>query len=280
MRWIANSGPEVPTREGTADKVVNRRPIVLVVDDERPMRELLKSAIGSEGYDVIEACDRQSMFATLERQRADLITLDLGLGQEDGLMLAREARKKWNIPIVMITGRSEPIDRVMGLECGADDYIAKPFHVREVTLRIKSVLERYALAVSPNVSSHLPYNGNRVAFDHGMIDFARHEVAKTDGRRILLTETEFDLLRIFVSHPGRIISRDELWKELRGRKWDPLDRTIDGHVAHLRSKIEPVGEAPVLIKSVRGVGYVFVGEVRPVEPLAATTTERMAPAKS
>ena len=150
-----------------------------------------------------------------------------------------------------------PFDRVVGLEHGADDYISKPFHIREVVLRIHSVLRRYHLEeIIPKPSAE-----QRQAFGVGVLDPAKREVRKVDGTLLDLTESEFLLLEIFLRNPARVLSRDEIVQMLRGRDWSPLDRTIDGHVARLRRKIEPPGEAPTLIKSVRGVGYVFTGEV-------------------
>ena len=159
----------------------------------------------------------------------------------------------------MITGRTAPIDRLVGLEHGADDYISKPFHIREAVLRIHNVLRRYEL----EETLPKPSMAQRYAFDLGILDSAKREVRKVDGTPLDLTETEFLLLEIFLRHPARVLSRDEILQMLRGRDWSPLDRTIDGHVARLRRKIEPAGEAPTLVKSVRGVGYVFTGKVEP-----------------
>jgi DNA-binding response OmpR family regulator len=207
---------------------------------------------------VSEARDKAALLRRLT-EPVDLITLDLGLGGEDGLELARQIRAVRNIPIVMITGRGAPIDRVAGLEHGADDYISKPFHIREVVLRIHNVLRRYEL----EESVPKPSTAQRYAFDLCVMDSTKREVTKVDGALLDLTESEFLLLEIFLRHPARVLSRDEILQMLRGRDWSPLDRTIDGHVARLRRKIEPPGEAPTLIKSVRGVGYVFTGEVKP-----------------
>lgn len=237
---------------------------VLIVDDEAAIRDILREGLEAEGFIVSEASDRAALFRTLAKEPVDLITLDLGLGREEGLDLAREIRVTQNVPIIMITGRSEPIDRVTGLENGADDYISKPFHIREVVMRIRNVLMRYQL--EPRLPDD-KFSGDaeqRYAFDHGVLDLPRRELRKVDGSRIELTETEFRLLEMFVRHPARVLSRDEILQSLRERDWSPFDRTIDGHVARLRRKIEPLGEAPMLIKSVRGVGYVFTGEVRPI----------------
>jgi two-component system, OmpR family, response regulator len=230
---------------------------ILVVDDEAALCAILREAFEAEGFVVSEARDKATLFRRLETETVNLITLDLAMGRDDGLELARQVRALRNIPIVMITGRGGPFDRVVGLEHGADDYISKPFHIREVVLRIHSVLRRYDLEETiPKQSAEQQH-----AFVVGVLDSTKREVRKVDGTLLDLTESEFLLLEIFLRNPARVLSRDEILQMLRGRDWSPLDRTIDGHVARLRRKIEPLGDAPTLIKSVRGVGYVFTGEV-------------------
>lgn len=232
---------------------------ILVVEDDAALRAILREAFEAEGIVVFEAADKAALLRNLETESIDLITLDLALGQDDSLELARQIRAVRNIPIIMITGRGAPIDRVTGLEHGADDYISKPFHIREVLLRINNVLRRYKREEGMPKARE----GRRHAFDRGVLDSAKREVRKADGTVLDLTDREFDLLELFLKHPARVLSRDEILRRLQGREWSPLDRTIDGHVARLRRKIEPAGEAPTLIKSVRGVGYVFTGDVKP-----------------
>jgi DNA-binding response OmpR family regulator len=237
---------------------------ILVVDDEPAVRTVLREGLEAEGFTVAEAGDKWGLFRSLETQPIKLITLDLGFSNCNGLELARQIRAKRNVPIVMVTGRSEPIDRVKGLEHGADDYISKPFHIREVVLRIHAVLRRYQLeAAEPKPISNPEPPIERYEFEAWILNVPKRELSGGDGVRVDLTETEFWLLTMFLRHPGRVLARDEISQELRGRGWTPLDRTIDGHVARLRRKIEPPSDAPMLIKSVRGVGYVFTGEVRP-----------------
>jgi DNA-binding response OmpR family regulator len=238
---------------------------ILVVEDEPAVREVLRQGLEEAGYSVLEAENQAEMFRALEDSSIDLITLDLGLGDADGLALARQVRTVRNIPIVMITGRSEPIDRVKGLEHGADDYVSKPFHLPEVVLRIRNVLRRYQREpIGPGNEGRAAVDqARRYLFDSGVLDKRKRELRNKAGALVDLTETEFRLLETFLRRPGRILTRDEMMHELRSREWSPLDRTLDGHVARLRRKIEPEGEAPALIKSVRGVGYVFTGEVSP-----------------
>lgn len=227
---------------------------ILIVDDDPAVRESLRAGLEGEGWSVTEAADKTQMFAALERDRFDLVTLDLGLGVDDGLVLARELRGRRNIPVLMITGRGQPIDRVRGLEHGADDYIVKPFHIREVVLRIRMTLQRYRTAVTAP---------GPLLYDHSSFDSRSGTVRHADGTVIELTGIEQQLFDLFTRHPGRVLSRDEISRALHGRDWSPFDRTIDGHVARLRRKLEPPQDAPVLIRSVRGVGYVFAGEVKP-----------------
>ncbi len=234
---------------------------ILVVDDEAAVRTSLRLGLESDGWHVIEAANRADMTAALSRHAIDLVTLDLVLGQDDGLELARKLRADHNVPVLMITGKAQPIDRVTGLDHGADDYVVKPFHIREVLMRIDRVLERYRNNVTVVV------NG-QIAFDHSSFDSRSGLVRHADGTSTELTGIEQQILELFTRHPGRILSRDDICQALHGRDWSPFDRSIDGHVARLRRKLEPPGEAPVLIRSVRGVGYVFTGEVRQRVPVA------------
>lgn len=231
---------------------------ILIADDDATARATLAAALSQAGHAFVEVESSDELFARLRNERFDLVTIDLLLGGEDGLAIARRLRAEENIPVIIITARSGPMDRVAGLESGADDYISKPFHPREVEIRVRTVLERYG---------RLPHQqaeeDSELAFDHTLFDGLRRIVRTTDAREIHLTETEFNLLALFLENPGRILSRDEIWQKLRGRERDPLDRTLDGHVAHLREKIENDSDRDMLIKSVRGVGYVFVGDVRP-----------------
>lgn len=226
---------------------------ILVVDDEAAVRQSLVAGLSAEGWTVAEAANRVEMFARLEEDRFDLVTLDLRLGPDDGLILARDLRARWNIPVLMITGMGQPIDRLRGLEHGADDYIVKPFLIGEVVLRIRNTLDRYR---KPYVDT------GPLVYDHSAFDSRTGTVRHADGSVIELTGIEQQLFELLAGHPGRVLSRDEISQALHGRDWSPFDRSIDGHVARLRRKLEPPGDAPVLIRSVRGVGYVFAGDIK------------------
>ncbi|MGE0022297.1 MAG: response regulator [Hyphomicrobium sp.] len=235
---------------------------LLVVDDEPEIRALLRAGLEAEGFGVLEAATGAEAEVQLTSHPVSLITLDLKLGGEDGLKLARELRTRRNTPIIMITGKGDPIDRVVGLELGADDYIAKPFLMREVIARVRAVLRRYVPAET--AAADVPSGGTRYTFDGWTLDPSRREVRHPSGETCDLTTAEFNLLAIFVQRPGRVLSRDELMDLLKGHDWTPMDRSIDGLVARLRRKIEPESERPRLVKTVRGVGYAFAGGVKRV----------------
>ncbi|MGI9478177.1 MAG: response regulator [Hyphomicrobiaceae bacterium] len=233
---------------------------ILVVDDEASVRELLRDCFEIEGFAVTEAVNGDEMNAILGQQPIDLITLDLNLGGENGFDLVRDIRATRNVPIVMITGKGDTIDRVVGLELGADDYIAKPFQLREVVARVRAVLRRYHCvpdaAPAPAAASDEKY-----AFDGFELNVAHRELKSGDGQLHPLTTSEFDLLLAFVRRPSRVLSRDNIMDILKGHDWSPTDRSIDALIVRLRRKIEPSPSTPTLIKTVRGVGYVFAADV-------------------
>jgi DNA-binding response OmpR family regulator len=231
---------------------------ILIVDDEPEVRTLLRTGLEGEGFAVAEAADGREAMALLDKGPVSLVTLDLKLGGEDGLKVARELRAARNTPMIMITGKGDAIDRIVGLELGADDYIPKPFLMREVIARIRAVLRRYA---SGAVVAETPA-GQRYGFDGWLVDLARREVRDPAGAARELTTAEFNLLALFVQKPGRVLSRDELMDLLKGHDWTPMDRSIDALVARLRKKLEPDSERPMLVKTVRGVGYAFAGAVK------------------
>ena len=234
---------------------------ILIVDDEAEVRRLLEAGLKAEGYAVSEAADGAGLMAMLEKNPVDLITLDVRLGGEDGFNLAREVRAKNNVPIIMISGKGDMIDRVVGLELGADDYIAKPFHMREVLARVRAVLRRYETQGAEPARASPAEKSRRFEFDGWVLDAGRRALVNPEGKDCELTTAEFNLLLLLVERPGRVLSRDELMDLLKGHDWTPLDRSIDGLVARLRKKIER-GEVPQLVKTVRGVGYVFAAQVR------------------
>jgi two-component system, OmpR family, response regulator len=240
---------------------MSRATTVLVVEDEPMVRTVLRRTLETEGFSILEASSREEALAQFGEMQVDLVTLDLKLGHSDGLQLAREMRSIRNVPLVMITGKDSQIDRIVGLEHGADDYIVKPFNLRETMLRVRNVLKRYEAPLVPSENGDRASGPRIRAFNHCVLDLVKRELRSIDGDVIDLTDAEFRLLTLFVENPARVLCRDELARIVQGRDWSPLDRTVDGHVARLRRKLEGPTDEPRLIKSVRGVGYVFAGDV-------------------
>jgi two-component system OmpR family response regulator len=233
---------------------------ILVVDDDPEIRALLRKCFERDGFSVAEAASGADMRTRIEDKDLVLVTLDLTLGGEDGLELAREIRATRNVPIIMITGKGDTIDRVVGLELGADDYIAKPFQLREVLARVRAVLRRYAGAETTAASGAKAEDEERYTFEAYLLDVGRRELT-CDGKPCELTTAEFNLLHVFVRRPRRVLSRDNIMDMLKGHEWSPLDRSIDSLVGRLRRRIEADSNNPQLIKTVRGVGYVFTADV-------------------
>ncbi len=235
---------------------------ILIVDDEPSVRELLRDCLEIEGFTVSEACNGREINEQLAQQAIDLITLDLNLGGENGFDLVREIRTTRNVPIVMITGKGDTIDRVVGLELGADDYIAKPFQLREVVARIRAVLRRYD-SIPDTVASAPVARPDDECYLFGDLELSipHRNLKSTDGAVRDLTTSEFNLLVEFVKRPSRVLSRDNIMDLLKGHEWSPADRSIDSLIVRLRRKIEPDPSAPQFIKTVRGVGYVFAADV-------------------
>jgi DNA-binding response OmpR family regulator len=233
---------------------------ILVVDDEPEIRRLLRTCFEREGYAVVEASDADAARTALDRGTVSLVTLDLALGRDDGLSLAREIRASRNVPIVMVSGKGDTVDRVVGLELGADDYIAKPFNLREVLARVRAVLRRHEGSASASPGFGIPHE----VYDFGgwRIDTTSRELKDESGDVRELTTAEYNLLEMFVRRPHRVLSRDEIMDLLKGHDYSPLDRSIDALVSRLRRKIESDCNRPAKIKSIRGVGYMFTCDVR------------------
>jgi two-component system, OmpR family, response regulator len=236
---------------------------VLVVDDDQRIRTMLRRYLVEEGFRISEAADGGAMRAALDAERVDLVLLDLMMPGEDGLSLARQVRQRSDIPIIMLTGKGDLIDRVAGLEAGADDYIAKPFHLREVLARIRTVLRRGRAAAAPSAPAEAASADAKetLAFQGWRLDLVRRELRRSDGDLVPLTTGEFELLRVFAGHPNRVLARDQLMNLVKGQEWAAYDRAVDAQVVRLRRKIEVDPANPALIKTVRGAGYVFATSV-------------------
>jgi len=232
---------------------------VLIVDDDAGIRETTADYLAGHGFEVTMAADGKEMRAALTQAAPHgfphLVLLDLNLPGEDGLSLTRWLRSNHDVAIIMVTGAGEVVDRVVGLEVGADDYLAKPFDLRELLARMKSVLRRGGARGDKRAA--VP-SDQRVRVGRCMLDLATHQLVGPDGADVPITGMEFDLLRVFIEHANRVLSRDQLLTLTRNREWEPFDRSIDIRIARLRRKIEPDPARPTVIRTVRGAGYLFV----------------------
>ncbi|WP_373976367.1 response regulator transcription factor [Chitinibacter sp. SCUT-21] len=229
---------------------------ILIVDDDQKTRMLLKAYLERNQYEVRLAHDGESFYQEFERCRDDLslVILDVMLPDTDGFVLCQAVRKQCNVPIIMLTASSDDTDRIVGLELGADDYIAKPYNPRELLARIKAIHRRAGL---DNVSA----GGRYFRFVGFTLDTVERTLQSPSGDSVKLTGLDFQLLKFFLEHPGQILDRSQLAEETRGRDIGPLDRSLDVQVSRLRQRLSDDGKQPSLIKTVRGAGYVLSAEV-------------------
>jgi len=238
-----------------------------VLDDEVDITRLLGHYLQSQGFRVTELHSGAALLDLMNRDAPALVLLDLGLPGEDGFAIARQLREHWHCGLVIVTGRGDAIDKVVGLEVGADDYVTKPFDLRELVARIKAVLRRIehapprSASASPATAPAVSAEKTRLRFAQWLLDTAARRLCDEQGRDMPLTSGEFDLLSVFARAPGRVLSRDFLLEQTRGRSAGPFDRTIDVQVGRLRRKLEVDPEDPQIIKSVRGAGYILVPQV-------------------
>ena len=233
---------------------------VLVVDDDPRVCRLLTRFLTAEGYAVTSASSGQAMRQAMDERAFDLVILDLRLpGGEDGLSLAQQLRSQSNIPLIMLTGRSESVDKVVGLEVGADDYVTKPFDRRELLARIRSLLRRAALTASDDAVRD--DSSSVVRFAGWTLDLERHELVSSQGESVELTSYEYQLLTALAQQPRQALSRDRILDLMANRDWQPYDRSIDVLIGKLRRKLGDDPRSPSLIKTIRGIGYVFTAGV-------------------
>lgn len=230
---------------------------ILIVDDDAEIRSLLSSYLVKNGLRVLTAADGRAMWQALDAARFDLIVLDLMLPGDDGLTLCRNLRAKSNIPVIMLTARGEETDRIVGLEMGADDYLAKPFSARELLARIKVVLRR-TRSLPPTLKTD---SARQIRFGDWTLDTAHRHLISAAGVVTPLSGTEYRLLHIFLNHPNRVLNRDQLLDLTQGKEADPLDRSIDVQISRLRHRLGDDPREPHLIKTVRGEGYVLATPV-------------------
>ncbi|MBI1219908.1 MAG: response regulator [Rhodobacteraceae bacterium] len=228
---------------------------LLIVEDDPDIRRLVTGMLRREGFTVDEAEDGAGLDAALLRQRPDLLILDLMLPGEDGLSICRRLRASETLPILMLTAKSDEIDRVLGLEMGADDYLVKPFSPRELLARVRALLRR------ANMGPPAPAN-RCLLFDRFVIDLDARQLATEPDEPITLTSAEFDLLACLVQRPRRVLTRDQILDFTRGRQADPFDRTVDMLISRLRRKLEAASPGSNLISTVRNGGYLFTAIVR------------------
>lgn len=236
--------------------MIERKDTILVVDDEPEVRDTLREYLELSGFDVYVAGDGTGMRDVLGRRQVDLVLMDLNLPGEDGLALTRHVRSAHQAGVIMLTAAGETLDRIIGLEMGADDYLPKPFEARELLARVRSVLRRLrGRSLSPPVKSEPPAI---VQMGECTLDLATHRLYTGQGVEVPLTSMEFDLLKAFVEHPDRVLNRDQLMDLAHHRRVGAFDRSIDLRVMRIRRKIEADPEHPQVLKTIRGAGYMFV----------------------
>ncbi len=227
-------------REG----VVNQPAKLLVVDDDAELRELISAFLAKQGYEIVAVRDGAAMDRALAAEDVDLVILDLMLPGEDGLSIAKRLKREADVPIIIVSAQGEDVDRIVGLEVGADDYMGKPFNPRELLARIRAVMRRTS------------GNAQVVEFGDFRLDVHAHRLSRA-GQTVPLTSGEFDLLSILVRYPNRVLDRDRILDLLTGAERSPFDRSIDVRITRLRSKIEPDPATPIFIRTIWGKGYMF-----------------------
>jgi DNA-binding response OmpR family regulator len=233
---------------------------LLVVEDDSEIAALVSRYLSGQGFRVGVAANGSMLRQALAEGPVDLILLDLGLPGEDGFALTRYLHEHWRGPVIIVSGRGESVDRVVGLELGADDYITKPFDLRELLARVRSVLRRSA-AKAADTPPAAPPSGV-LEFAGYRLDPAARALSGRDGKDIALTTGEYELLCLFLEHPNRVLSRNDIMSRIHGRDVGPFDRAIDVQLSRLRRKIDTATDRPPLFKAVRGAGYMFTGQVR------------------
>ena len=244
---------------------MNRQDHILVVDDEPEIRDMIQEYLELRGFRVTSADGGEALRRIVATEPVDLVLLDITMPGEDGLSLARFLRETTEIGVVMLTAAGDIVDRVAGLEVGADDYLAKPVDLRELLARIKAVLRRLP-GTAPTASKAADAETGDLPFGQCRLNLASHQLFDASGNEVPLTSMEFDLLKAFAEHPNRVLSRDQLLDLAHNRGWEPFDRSIDIRIARIRRKIESNPSKPQVIKTVRGAGYVYQPSADAVVP--------------
>jgi two-component system phosphate regulon response regulator OmpR len=248
-----HAGAALRTRVNAKDDAVTGKATILIVDDEPDVREVLEEYFVSHGYAALTAESAAAARAAAAAAPVDLALIDIHMPGEDGLSLARHLRERYaSIALVMLTSAATVVDRIVGLEMGADDYVPKPFDPRELLARVKSVLRR------TSASARAELGAERVRIGKCVLDLAAHRLLDDTGKEVPMSPLEFDLLKAFAEQPNRALSRERILNLTQRRDWDPFDRSVDLRVMRLRKKVEPDPEHPQYIRTVRHEGYVFL----------------------
>ncbi|RCU51641.1 two-component system response regulator ArcA [Corallincola holothuriorum] len=231
-------------------------PKILIVEDELVTRNTLRTLFEAEGYQVIEASDGEEMYQSLEKGVVDLVIMDINLPGKNGLLLARELREKTDMALIFLTGRDNEVDKILGLEIGADDYITKPFNPRELTIRARNLLQR--TLHQSEIDGDEP---DQYKFEGWLLDVNSRMLTGSDGNAFKLPRSEFRALQLFLKNPGKILTRAQLLKEMTGRELRPNDRTVDVTIRRIRKHFESVPGTPEVIATIHGEGYRFSGSL-------------------
>lgn len=232
----------------------NQKHHVLVCDDELDVREMLQEYLDKRGYTVSAASGGDALRDIMANNQVDVIVMDINMPKEDGLSILRSLRPETTTPVIMLTAAGDVVDRIIGLEMGADDYLGKPVDLRELEARIKAILRREAIsATTPKSraeSDHAPFGDFTLDKEAAML-------LAPDGSEVPLTAMEYSLLKVFSENRGRVLNRDQLLEQAHDRSWDPFDRSVDIRISRLRRKLEANPEKPEIIRTVRGIGYLY-----------------------
>lgn len=227
---------------------------ILVCDDEIDVREMLQEYLDKRGYKVSAASGGDELRAIVSIETVDAIIMDINMPKEDGLSILRSLRPENATPVIMLTAAGDVVDRIVGLEMGADDYLGKPVDLRELEARIKAVLRRRAINETVSVANA---DNDGARFGDYTLDIKGAKLLALDGSEVQLTAMEYNLLKVFADNKGRVLNRDQLLEQAHDRSWDPFDRSIDIRISRLRRKLETNPEKPEIIRTVRGIGYLY-----------------------
>jgi len=232
------------------------KPHILIVDDDKEIRTLLSDILEKNELIIFQASQGTEMRDILKSKKIDLMILDINLPDEDGISLCKEVRSSSSLPIIMLTAKTSPIERVIGLETGADDYVCKPFEPMELVSRVRSLLRRSKLN-----SDKQSEEASKIHFDSWTLDVLGRHLLREDGMILSLSTSEFNLLKMFIDHANQVMNRDQIMDHIYGRESGPFDRSIDIQVSRLRNKIEHNPKSPAIIKTVRSEGYLFTPKI-------------------